>query len=399
MSGSRPAMDRSAAVLRRARSAGGAVAACLLIVLLAGCGPQAGESRLLLEDVAASTAPSQLKASTPAPQRETISWEVDGRPGVGDLYRSGSGPHARVVLIPGLSPHGKDDPRLIALAHSLARVRFAVLIPDLQSVRQLRVEPEDARVIADAARHFSTLPLPGVAPAPVGVAAISYAVGPAVLAALEPDAASAMAFVFGVGGYYDMVTVLTWMTTGYHRDDPDAAWELGQPNTAGAWQFAASNADRLSDPADREALAALARRRLGDVGHPLDDAVATLGPEGQAVVALLENRNPEAVPDLVAALPQVLRTDLHALSPAHRDLSSLDVRVYLVHGRNDPVIPAGESRRLADAIGRGARLFLVDQLDHVNLDDELGLRDRLTLLRAGMALLDERDRAATAVDP
>ena len=368
--------------------------ACLLLALAAGCGPRADEARLLLEDVAARTAPTTLKASTQAPQRESIAWQVDGRPGAGDLYLSGAGPYARLVLVPGLSPHGKDDPRLIALAHSLARVRFAVLIPDLQSVRQLRVAPEDARVIADAARHLSTRPLADTNPAPAGVAAISYAVGPAVLAAMEPDAASAIAFVFGVGGYHDMVAVLTWMTTGFYRESPDEAWSLGRPNPAGAWQFAASNADRLSNPAERDALAALARRRLSDPTQPLDEDITALGPEGQAVVALLRNRDPEAVSGLVAALPQDLRADLYALSLAHHDLGTLDLRIYLVHGRNDPVIPASESRRLANAIGSGARLFLVDRLDHVNLDDELGIRDRLTLLRAGMALLDERDRAA-----
>ena len=372
-----------------------AVIAALLAMLagLTGCSLFDSEARLLLRDIVAGPQPSMLKASTPAPQRTAVSWTIDGRPGRGDLYTSGPGPHARLVLVPGLSPQGKDDPRLMALAHTLARVHFAVLVPDLVSVRALRVAPSDARHIADAVRFLSAEAVTGSDTGPVGMAAISYAVGPAVLAALEPDAATQIAFIVGVGGYYDMQTVLTYATTGRYRDEGDGPWHTGRPDPAAKWRFAYGNADRMSSIDDQQILRDMARRRLYEPGTPIDDLASALGPEGRSVLALLDNRDPDAVPDLIAGLPEALRSDLEGLSLARRDLSTLEAHLHLVHGSNDPMVPVSESRRLAAAVPDQSTLYVVDQLDHVDLDGDLGFIDQWTLMRAATTILSERDRA------
>ena len=105
-----------------------------------------------------------------------------------------------MVLVPGVSPAGKDDPRLVAFAATLARARFRVLVPNLANLRELKVRPEDGRAIADAAHWLS-----GQAPAdwPLGVAAVSYAVGPALAALHEHGGGRAVDFVLAIGGYHD----------------------------------------------------------------------------------------------------------------------------------------------------------------------------------------------------
>ena len=88
---------------------------------------------------------------------------------------------------------------------------------------------------------------------------------------------------------------------------------------------------------------------------------------------------------------------MQALDLSRRDFSGAGPRLILVHGRNDPVIPAGESRALAAAVrgadGRSrAELHLVDGIGHVEAGG-IGLGDALVLAEAVYSLLALRDRA------
>lgn len=167
-----------------------------LLVLLSGCSPfRTHEAGLMLSDIAAGPGASAFKRTTPTPLRSTIAYEVDGRARQGDLYRPGqSHGAAALVLVPGAARTGKDDPRLMALAETLARARFSVLVPEIATLRELRVGPGDADHVADAIRH-----LDAIDSAPIGIVAISYAVAPAVIAALREDVNSRLDFIVGVG--------------------------------------------------------------------------------------------------------------------------------------------------------------------------------------------------------
>ncbi len=295
------------------------------------------------------------------------------------------------MLVPGAAERGKDDPRLIAFATSLARARFLVLVPDIESLRALTIGPEDTGRIADALRHLGgrdDVPRPDA----LGLVAISYAAGPAILAALAPDLRERVGFVLAVGGYYDMGAVVTFFTTGKHREGPHAPWRHNIPNAYGKWVFLRANAGRLEDDRDRWLLAAMARRKLADLEAPLDDLAARLGPEGRSVHTLLVNHDPEAVPALIAALPQGLRSDMAALDLSRAELATLEAELILLHGRDDAIIPYTESLALAAALPRDrVTLGLVDNLSHVELGPG-GLPDALRLLAATYRLLALRDR-------
>jgi len=370
------------------------LAAALLLALfaLSACSPARSlEAWRLLGDIAAGAGPSRLKEITPAPGRTAITYTVEGRAYAADLYRPGEAAQAALVLVPGAAERGKDDPRLIALATSLARARFLVLVPDLESLRALTIGPEDTGRIADALRHLGGR---GEVPKPdaLGLVAISYAAGPAILAALAPDLRARVDFVLTVGGYYDMEAVVTFFTTGRFRETADAPWRHKTPNAYGKWVFLRANAGRLESPRDRWLLAAMARRKLDDLEAPLDDLAARLGPEGRSVHALLVNRDPEAVPALIAALPQGLRADMAALDLSRAELATLEAELILLHGRDDAIIPYTESLALAAAARQDrVTLSLVDNLSHVELGPG-GLPDSYRLLAATYRLLALRDR-------
>ena len=105
--------------------------ALVLFLALGACSQRAQEAARLLSDIAAGAEPSALKAETPAPLRSAVTFPM----GHGDLYVSPDGALGALVLVPGLADTGKDDPRLIAFAESLARGRFAVLVPDIANLR------------------------------------------------------------------------------------------------------------------------------------------------------------------------------------------------------------------------------------------------------------------------
>lgn len=376
----------------RGRVAGGrGVVALLAAAMLAvGCAPaRLGEAARVLADIDAGGRPSALKEATPAPERRPVRYRTAGRVYDGDLYKPGGGQAAQaaMVLVPGVAPAGKDDPRLVMFAETLARARFRVLVPDIENLRALRVRPEDARAIADAAAWLRTRIPERQA---LGVTAISYAVGPAVTSLFEADGGE-VDFVLAVGGYYDLTAVVTFFTTGRFRESSDRPWRYRPPNAYGMWIFVESNLDRLAAAEDRARLRLIKDMLLSDPAADVTAWAAELDAEGRAVYALLANDDPNRVPALIEALPAALLADFRALDLSRRDLSGLSGRFFLLHGRDDPIIPETESVKLAAALPAGAvELFVVDSLDHVD-PKPVGPFDRLTLLRAVYAVLELRD--------
>ena len=359
-----------------------------LMLAAGGCRPwRSYEAALVLADIAAGDQPSRLKRTTREPQRIGVRYRTDGRQGQGDLYRPAAEIRAALLLVPGVAETGKDDPRLVAFATTLARAGFAVLVPDLPGLRQLRVSPADVGEVADAFAWLAANPQ--LAPqGRAGMAAFSYAAGPALLAAIDEPIRQRVQFVFAVGAYYDLQQVLTFCTTGYYRQNE--RWHYLPPNEYGTWAFVASNIHRLGNAEDRRIFRQMTRRKLADLTASTDDLVAGLGKEGQALHAFVSNRDPRRVAHLLKALPVAIRQDIAALNLAGRDLSRLSSRLILVHGLQDRMIPYAESVALARAVPEGqSHLFLVKGLEHVDVAPELP--DRWRLWRAITLLLAARD--------
>lgn len=348
----------------------------------AGWSPRPIEAALVLADLGAGAEPGLFKRLTPRPERQKLAVTVDGRRLTGDLYLPGDKAGAGLVLVPGAARDGKDDPRLVALAQTLARARFVVLVPDIASLRAQEISAADRLPILDAARFLA-----GERHMPrVGVAAVSYGAVPALLAALEDPR---IGFVAAIGAPHDLGALITFFTTGAHRAAPDQPWQHATPNAYGKWMFVKANARRLDDSGDRALLDAIADRRMAAEDSDIADLTAKLRPQGKAVMALLDNTDPDKVAPLLKALPAAIRAEIDALDLGPRDLSALRARLLLVHGRDDRIVPWTQSVALARRVA-GAELTLLDNLAHA--DPRPGNpADATALWRIVTHLLEERD--------
>jgi len=370
-----------ASALRSRLWRAGFALAVLMLIALAGCAPARHyEAALALQDFASGTADSRFKQKTPAPVRHALSYTVAGRVHHADLYLpdtlEGCGmpgqnppshcPRAALVAVPGAVPMSKDDPRLVAFATTLARAGFAVLAPEIEGYRGLRIRPADVQEIADAFAYVSSRP--ELAPqGRAGMFAFSYSVGPALLAALQDDIRNRVRFVVGVGGYHDLPRAMRFFTTGWFEHDGHS--QRITPDDTGRMVLVYSSLDYLENEADRDVFDRMVAQRTRDPDADLSPLAAQLSEGARAVYDLAVNDDPARFAELFAQLPSRMRADIDQLDLARHDLRPLKARLILVHGRNDNLIPWPESQALAAAVPEGqARVFLIQRvLGHVDL--------------------------------
>lgn len=364
----------------------------LIAALLSGCGDvrRGYEAMLALGDIAAGSEESRLKQRTPAPTREDLPYRVDGRDYRADLYRPDESRRGTLILVHGLTDAGRRDPLLMEFALTMSRLGFTVMVPDLEGLKDFSLDTRDVEAIADAIRHV-TEKTPGAA-STTALASISLAVGPTLLAAMQDDTADRVSFLIALGGYYDLTDMLRYVTTGEDRGAPGQA--AIPPQREMRWVILLSQLHWLEDEDDRAALTAIARRRLDDPSASVQAEVGRLGPQGKAAYDLVTNADPDRVEALMAQLPAPLREELEALDLSARDLGKLQAKLVLIHGPNDPVIPASHSRRLQDALPEGqARLFEAGGIEHVEVSPNW--RDGWGLWRAMQLVLRLGDSEAT----
>lgn len=343
------------------------------------------EALLLFGDLVEHPLPAAIDLR-PAARRLVAEFAVNGRVHRGDYYQPEGVSRAGIVFIPGAVETGKDDRRVVAFATALARARFSVLVPDVVALRQLRLLPETARDVADALSWM----LAGPERAPqgrLGVITTSVAIGPALIALLDPPLSESVDFFVSIGGYHDLPRTLAYLTTGHYEAHGVSLRHA--PKEYGKWVYALSNAPRLDDASERQAFEALARRKLRDPEAHVGTELAHLGPTGHAIHDFIVNTDPARSSLLLERFPDRLRADVAALDLSARDLQVIKARFILVHGLDDDLIPYGESIGLATALALGqARVFLLGGLLHVDIAPQFA--DGWRMWCALHAMLGER---------
>ncbi len=334
---------------RARRLAAAAIAAGLLPLALGIV--RFGPTLSLSLALAAPRTATWLPAAAGEPAREEVLVDGGSRPIHADLYRPAR-PRGGLVLVHGLSQAGHRHPEMVRLARLLARHGRMVLVPEIPGLAAYTLGGREVEEIRSAIRHAAALVRP------VGVVGFSFGAGPALLATAEEPSVSLVA---SFGGYADLEHVVAFVTTGVHGLGDRR--HVQRQEEYNRWKLLALLVGFTENLRDRGLLGAVARRKLA---NPADDTRALegdLGREGRAVLALVRNRSPEAVPALLAALPPRARRALDDLSPL-RVVPRLPGRLLIAHGEGDPSIPFTESLRLAQAAGGRARVAILETFHH-----------------------------------
>ncbi|MDQ3564502.1 MAG: alpha/beta hydrolase [Pseudomonadota bacterium] len=322
----------------------------------------------------------------PVALRTPLTFAVEERHYRADLYRTADPVLAGIVFVPGAAAEGKEDARAIHFATTLARARFAVLVPDIVALRELKLLPESRRDVADAVTYLRSRK--ELTPAGrAGILTTSVAVGPALLALLDSSLSRRVRFLVSVGGYFDLPRILTYFTTGHY--DAYGLSLRNKPHEYGKWVYALSNASRLENARERYLLGKLARRKLENPEAEVNDLLASLSTEARQVYDFIVNRDPARSARLLSRFPPALRRDLEQLNLAVHDLSGIETRFIFVHGLDDSMIPYSESVALAAALPAGqSQIFLPRGLVHVDVAPDA--MDGVRMWSAIYALLSER---------
>jgi len=280
-----------------------------------------------------------------------------------DLYvPPGSGPHPAILIVNGALAEGRKYPALAQFATALARSGYTALVPDYPDLLHEELTPASREDVELTLRRLSALP--SVQPGHVEL--VGFCVGGTLglLAAEDPQTPPLRAVV-DLAGYVSSTDMIQLITTNTYEAGGKLLAYAADPWVVAA--VARSLVAGLPVANDRAVFAPL----LGD--PPPDHYVApnwsTLPPArlsggGQALLALLLNRDPAMVPALIAALPSPMPEQLSALSPETR-LDHLRFPVYVVADRSDTYVPNAQSVKLEERQPSLVHLSYVSLLAHV----------------------------------
>lgn len=310
------------------------------------------------------------------------------------LYLPASPITRTVILTPGVHAEGIDEPRLTKFARDIAAGGFAVVTTELPDLLRYEITPRLPDQIEDVARW--TAARRALAPdGRIGIVGISFSGGLSIVAAGRPSLAGKVAFTLSFGGHGDLGRTMRYLCTGVQPDGtlrPPHDYglvilllnfapfivpgEQVEPLRAGIRTFLkASHVDMVDKPAARlvfdraiameETLPEPSRRLLHAVNQR---EVAYLGP------LVLPYLDAVQLPDSVS--PE------RAPAPASP--------VFLLHGSDDNVIPAGETMSLAASLrarGTPVEALVTPLVTHAEVDRASTRRHIADLVLFWMKLL------------
>lgn len=338
------------------------VIASLLVVLALLLMPRLRALGLIVRVAKPDSAMARLARVTAQSTREEPVRTVPTRHGPMDaqLFQPIRGSHRTTLLVPGVHMDGVREERLVGLARQLAATGIRVITVGPQALMRYRLSPDSTDQLEDAiawAAGQSALAPDGR----VDVMAFSFAGGLALVAAGREPVRDHVAAVLSFGGHADLGRVLRYLCEGTAEPTPPDASRLAlggehmhvpRPHDYGAivallnlapWMVPADQVQPLQD-AVTAFLRATSTERLNPAtaASMAEDARqqgAALPEPSRTLMGYVVVRD---VAKLGRALaPMISAVELPAaVSPARSPLPTAPV--FLLHGADDPVVPATE---------------------------------------------------------
>lgn len=313
---------------------------------------------------------------------------------------SGQVTHA-ALLVSGVHPDGIEEPRLVDLARDLAETGVNVVTPEIPDLMQYRLTARVTDTIEHSAEWLADRQdLSGGNP--VGMIGVSFSGGLSIVAAGRPGLRHRVAYVLSFGGHGNLPRVLRYFCTGVEPSLPGRAMTRRRPHDYALAVLLHQAAD-LVVPADQagalrhgietflqaSSLARIDQQRAMDV---LQRSRALQGqlPEPSATLMRQVNERDVAATgsQLLPYLAQLGQDP--ALSPERS--APPTAPVYLLHGSDDSVIPAVETRLLAAHLKGATRVRTIVSgfLTHVDLSSRPTLSETWRMIAFWKSALGEQ---------
>jgi hypothetical protein len=246
-----------------------------------------------------------------------------------------------VLIIPGVGDN-RQDAQLVNLSEEMARSGLVVMDMLTPALKNYMITAQDSDATVQAFKALSHLP--GMEHSRSGIIAFSGGVPLACFAAADPRIRTQVAYVTLFGGYFNTTSLLR--AFGRRAIDIDGKQEKWQPNIVPlqtianiiTQDFAQNEQDLITNAISTETPLAA-------------NEISSLSPGAQAAYHLLIGDEPARVDANIAALPPAIHVQLAELSSG-RVLQQILAPMYLLHDRNDTLVPVTESRDFAAALAK-----------------------------------------------
>jgi len=306
-------------------------------------------------------------------------------------------PAGAYLIAPGLHHQGPDDPRLDRFCRALAASGILVLAPFLPDFLRLRLAPGTADHLAAAFDDLERVATSHGLGRPA-VFSISFGSMPAVALAARDTHRDRLGALVIFGGFADFQATMRFALSGVAERGGE---RVSLPrDTLNSPAVFLNLLPHLEVQGDRVALEAAwyrmveqtwGRMELKAPGKPHAHAIAaTLAPELQERFLMGCGLHPGGLERVDEVLGR--RGDAFSFFDPRLHLARLRAPVYLVHGRDDDVIPWFEAEKIRDALPRDLlqRFLITGMASHTGTTMPAGAmaRELLTLVRTVRAIHD-----------
>lgn len=294
-----------------------------------------------------------------------------------DRYEPETAYCGTLVVVHGMSPKGKADPRILSLCSALRKVGFRVLAPEITSIKHLKIE---AAQVNELAELFQTIAEDDTLTpsAKLGVLAPSFSGAMSLAAASLPGVCERIETVCAIGAFTQVDTVMAYLLQAQNADPYGRFIALKKiipliyrddHLILGALDAAIQ--DNLND------------RTLDDLSNDLNRYLQNI-PEQDREEILRVFNDAGYRDSLFARSKSVLSDELSAID-VMRNISGLKAKVFLLHGRDDTVIPCEQSERLyrqLKQLRKNVDLVVTPFIDHGDTAFKLNqLRDVVRIIQ------------------
>jgi len=315
----------------------------------------------------------------------------------GRVYRPDTVHGPATLLVPGVHAEGIDEPRLVQFARDVAATGRVVVTTELPDLKQYRITPRSTDMIEDAAAWLSSAS--GLSSdGRIGMIGISFAGGLSIVAAARAGLREHVAYVLSFGGHGDLPRTLHYLCTGI-----EPGGSSRPPHDYGIAIILLGVADAIVPPGQaqplKDAILAYLHASHVDMWDKAEGQVefdrarqmtASLDQPARTLMQYVNDRDVSHLGPLLLPHLAALGGD-QALSPARATPPAAPV--YLMHGRDDNVVPATESILLGETLSeRGVDVHVISTplITHAEVDRSASAADVWQLVRFWALLLDEK---------